>query len=229
MEYKDVLVDFARRTLMNVNHIRQLEQEQRNSGTSLECLSAFSVTQQVNSLLGLIVFPKEGYKEHIPNKTLSELVAEGWPQLHITRPYPRCTAKRRPAIQRVKCDDPNCSCSEHQLTEGELARFQANHRECTTLAQLIRVLRNGISHFNIEFHANSVTREIDFIEISNRCTCCDQITTTVRLSVDDARQVAERYAQIIIEHTWRSSAETDTQSGSRGFYPLAEPSMGRRI
>ena len=76
MEYKDVLADFAHRTLQNLAHIRRLEQEQRDCGVPLECLSAFPVTQQVNSLLGLVVFPKEGYKEHIPNKTLAELVAE---------------------------------------------------------------------------------------------------------------------------------------------------------
>jgi hypothetical protein len=209
MEYKDVLADFARRTLQNLTHIRRLEEEQRDSGVSLECLSAFPVTQQVNSLLGLVVFSKEGYKKHIPKKTLVELVAEGWPQLRISRPYPECTAERKPTTQRAKCDDPSCSCVEHQLTARELARCQANHRECETLAQLIRVLRNGVSHFNIEFHADSGTREINFIEVSNRCTCCDQITTTVRLSVDDARQVAERYAQIIIKHAQRSSAENE--------------------
>jgi len=217
MEYKDVLADFAHRTLQNLAHIRRLEQEQRDCGVPLECLSAFPVTQQVNSLLGLVVFPKEGYKEHIPNKTLAELVAEGWPRLLITRPHPECVAERKPATRRAKCDDPNCSCVEHQLTARELARCQANHRECETLAQLIRVLRNGVSHFNIELHADSGTRQIDFIEVSNRCACCDQITTTIRLSVDDARQVAERYAQIIIEHAQSSFAHTDAQpSGPAG-------------
>lgn len=88
MQYKDVLADFAHRTLQNLAHIRRREQDQRDCGVPLECLSAFPVTQQVNSLLGLVVFPKEGYKEHIPNKTLAELVAEGWPQLSITRPHP---------------------------------------------------------------------------------------------------------------------------------------------
>jgi hypothetical protein len=212
MEYKDVLADFARRTLQNLAYIRRLEEAQKDSGVSLECLSAFPVTQQVNSLLGLIVFPKENYQKHIPKKTLAELVAEGWPSLRITRPYPECTAEGKPTAQRTKCDDPSCACIEHQFTARELARCQANHRECETLAQLIRVLRNGVSHFNIEFRVDSETREINFIEISNRCTCCEQITTTVSLSMEDVRQVAERYAQIIIEHSQRSSADTNAQS-----------------
>ena len=205
MEYndKDVLADFARRTLENLDHIRRLEEEQKASGVSLEFLSAFPTTQQVNSLLGLVVFPKEGYKKHIPTKTLAELVAEGWPKLNIEYPYPKCTAERKPTTQRAKCDDPGCSCVDHLLAPGELRGCQKNHQECQTLAQLIRVLRNGVSHFNITFEADSKTRETNFIVVSNRCPCCDQITTTIRLSVDDARQVAVRYAQIMIEHAQR--------------------------
>ncbi len=209
MKYKYVLADFARRTLQNLAHIRRLEQEQRDCGTPLECLSAFPVTQQVNSLLGLVVFPKEGVKKPIPNKTLAELVAEGWPQILITRLNPICTAERRPATQRAKCDDPSCSCVVHKLTAHDRDRCKRYHQECKTLAELISVLRNGVSHFNIKFHTDSGAREIDYFEVSNRCTFCNQITTTVRLSVEDARQVAERYAQIIIEHAQGSFADTD--------------------
>lgn len=174
MEYKDFLADFARRTLTNLEHIRRLEQNERDQGIQPECLTAFPVTQQVNSLLGLVVFPREGYEQHIPDKTIAELLGEGWPKLTITHPNPMCSNKT-----------PRC---------------ERNHRECKTLTELIRVLRNGVSHFNIQFEADPNSHEITFIEVSNRCTCCNQITTTIRLSTDQVKEIAERYAQLIIKH-----------------------------
>jgi hypothetical protein len=214
MEYKDVLADFARRTLENLSLIRGLEQGQREAGVPLERLAVFPVTQQVNSLLGLVVFPKEGYSDHIPHKTLEQLVADGWLSPEITRPAPACSATHKALGQRVGCGDPLCPCVEHRLTSRELKRCHANHRECKTLAQLIRVLRNGVSHFNITFHPNPDTREISILEISNRCTCCNEITTTVRLSVEQAREIAERYARIIIEHATVRSLKRATPNHS---------------
>ena len=222
MEYKDVLADFARRTLENLSRIRALEQEQRDAGIPLERLSAFSVTQQVNSFLGLVVFPKEGYEDDIPEKTLEQLVLDGWPSPEITRPTPTCSAPHRPAERRTHCIDPDCTCVEHRLTANERSRCEGNHRECRTLAQLIRVLRNGVSHFNIKFEPDSLTREISFLEISNRCTCCKEITTTVRLSVDDAREVAERYAQLIIQRAITAlPRDGDAQPSNRPERPTA--------
>jgi hypothetical protein len=101
MEYKNVLADFAQRTLDNLCHIRAVEQAQRDAGIPLERLSAFPLTQQVNSLLGLVVFPKEGYRAHIPDKTLEQLVEDGWPYPQIRRPNPTCTATKRHVEQRA--------------------------------------------------------------------------------------------------------------------------------
>lgn len=203
MEYKDVLSEFAERTLANLEKIRTLEQQERSRGVTPARLTVFPITQQVNSLLGLVVFPKEGYQKHIPQKTIAQLVAEGWPSLPITRPNPICNVERKTIDRRDGCADADCSCVEHRLSKKEQKRCQDNHRDCKTLAQLIRVLRNGVSHFNIEFKSDPDTREITFIEVSNRCTCCDQITTTVKLSVDKVRDIAERYARLIIEHNKR--------------------------
>lgn len=175
MEYDHALLaDFARRTLRNLEHIRSIEQLERRQGVPVSDLSAYPVTQQLNSLLGLVVFPKEQYSNAIPDRNLTDLVAEGWPEPDIK---PRSRTCSRGA--------------DH------------NHRDCTTLRELIRVIRNGVAHFNIEFEAAKTaggTREIIAVAISNRCDRCNQVTITVKLSVEGVGEIAERYAKLIIGH-----------------------------
>lgn len=57
MEYSDVVKDFAERTLVNLRQIESLSE----SG-----YEAYEVTQLINSLLGLLIFPKERFHESIP-------------------------------------------------------------------------------------------------------------------------------------------------------------------
>ena len=73
MDYQsEYIIDFAKRTRQ---HLERIEQLQR-SGEPV-----FEVTQLVNSLLGLLVFPQQTYFNHIPETPLSELHEQGWPQI----------------------------------------------------------------------------------------------------------------------------------------------------
>lgn len=65
-----VVQDFAQRTLDNLTAIRRLRAEGQ---------PVYEVTQLVNSLLGLLVFPKEEFFEVIPRTPLHQLKQEGWP------------------------------------------------------------------------------------------------------------------------------------------------------
>jgi hypothetical protein len=206
MEYKNILADFAERTLANLKQIRCLDAAQERDGVSAGERSTYPVTQLINSLLGLIVFPKENYGRHIPTKTLAELVQEGWPNLEITHPAPECSARRNTRGQRTESTDEDRPCPDHR-NQRQKARCRRYHGGCDTLAELVRVLRNGVAHFNIEFVPNVGTHEIEFIEISNRCPCCNQITTTVRLDETQTGDIAERYARLMIENAGREVAE----------------------
>jgi len=76
MEYhEEVVIDFARRTRANLEVI----EKSANQGESV-----YEVTQLANSLLGLLVFPREHYMRSIPNTPLPELVNQGWPEVHTT-------------------------------------------------------------------------------------------------------------------------------------------------
>jgi hypothetical protein len=65
-----LVAEFAHRTTINLHAIRTL----RDQGAEV-----FEVTQLISSLLGLLVFPREHYLDYIPDKSLDELVADGWP------------------------------------------------------------------------------------------------------------------------------------------------------
>lgn len=98
------MADFARRTLLNLEHV----QEEAASGNG----RVYPVTQLWNSLLGLIVLPRERDMNRIPDTALSNLRSEGWPQITTTG--------------------------------------GGGHK---SLREVVRALRNAITHFNVEFSA----------------------------------------------------------------------------
>jgi hypothetical protein len=71
MEYKNLVADFAERTLKNLETLRDVQQTEPQR-------ELFEVTQLVNSMLGLLVFPQQRYVNEIPEVTLTELEAKGW-------------------------------------------------------------------------------------------------------------------------------------------------------
>ena len=70
-----VIRDFARRTQQNLATIDRLHQ----SGHKV-----YEATQLINSMLGLLVFPKEEYFDQIPETPLEELEVQGWPVPRVT-------------------------------------------------------------------------------------------------------------------------------------------------
>lgn len=84
MEFSDrnVALEFAKRTRKNLLFIEQSRQD----GCDVH-----EVTQLINSMLGLIVFPRE---EHFENKImqlkLDDLVKQGWPRINSTKGKAKC-------------------------------------------------------------------------------------------------------------------------------------------
>jgi hypothetical protein len=72
MYYENLIHDFANRTLANLDTLKRVK-------ASGEHGPVYEVTQLVNSLLGLLVFPQQKFVEAIPQRTIAELEAEGWP------------------------------------------------------------------------------------------------------------------------------------------------------
>lgn len=97
-----VVLDFAKRTQHNLAVVRKLSA----SGEEV-----YEVTQFINSLLGLLIFPKEEFFQVTPTTPLARLASEGWtiPLAGYGNPAPR------------------------------------------DLRDFIRLLRNAVTHFHIEF------------------------------------------------------------------------------
>jgi len=68
--YEEKIRDFAERTRANLRAIEQRKAEGHE---------AYEVTQLVNSMLGLLVFPQQRYVDKIPHTSLEELEQQGWP------------------------------------------------------------------------------------------------------------------------------------------------------
>ena len=117
MEFINVYYDFIYRTEENLRTIQGLAKSDNSK--------AFEVTQLINSLLGLIVLPKE--KELIRGSdTLQRLEKDGW----------------------------------------ILPRRTGGNAKVSTLLQLVRQMRHGIAHWNIQFHSKN--KAIVEIQIENR-------------------------------------------------------------
>jgi hypothetical protein len=73
MNYSDLITQFAKRTLANLDLVKQASDD----GNS----DAYEVTQLWNSLLGLIVLPRERDVRRLPKIKLTNLHAVGWPDI----------------------------------------------------------------------------------------------------------------------------------------------------
>jgi HEPN pEK499 p136 len=74
MNYKVFVKDFAERTVANLRIIRDSKKEDDNR---------FEITQLINSLLGLIVFPHEKLDSDIPQHSFDRLESMGWPLFKV--------------------------------------------------------------------------------------------------------------------------------------------------
>jgi len=148
MMYKEVIQDFARRTRKNLEAIDRLHAEGRQ---------VYEVTQLVNSILGLLVFPQQEYVDQIPHIALDELRRDGWPIPKVT------------------------------------GRFE----QVRDLNQLIRYLRNAITHFNIKFIGDG-QNEIEVLRVWNE-NDRGRKTWEAVLSVSDLRGIAERFIEFLLD------------------------------
>ena len=82
MEYRIIVQDFAHRTRKNLDLLRNLQAEDPE-------VEIYEVTQLVNSLLGLLIFPQQSYFDDIPHIPLQELKEDGWPIPRIIGEYPQ--------------------------------------------------------------------------------------------------------------------------------------------
>src|SRR3954454_13841692 len=81
-EYRNPVVkDFARRTRANLEVVRAMHNKDGDS--------VYDVTQLINSMLGLLVFPQQEYMNNIPRTPLSDLEEQGWPIPRVDGPYPQ--------------------------------------------------------------------------------------------------------------------------------------------
>lgn len=69
MDYQNLVVDFANRTRQNLHVIQAMSQNN---------VKVYEVTQLINSMLGLLIFPKENFYKTIPPLSIKELEEDGW-------------------------------------------------------------------------------------------------------------------------------------------------------
>lgn len=85
-----VVRDFAHRTRQNLKMIEELAaSNQPNSNHDV-----FEVTQLINSMLGLLVFPQQEYFLHIPETPLEDIKSAGWPIPQVCGGFPQVSDLR---------------------------------------------------------------------------------------------------------------------------------------
>jgi hypothetical protein len=82
MQYENLVRDFALRTRANLETLKTLQRARSD-------LEFYEVTQLINSMLGLLVFPQQRYIDHIPEIALAELARDGWPIPKVEGSYPQ--------------------------------------------------------------------------------------------------------------------------------------------
>lgn len=77
MIYESLIHDFARRTLVNLDALKRMRLERPD-------VEFYEVTNLINSMLGLLIFPQQAFVNKIPPTPLSELESQGWPIPKVT-------------------------------------------------------------------------------------------------------------------------------------------------
>ena len=77
--YGKVVQDFASRTKQNLLFIEE--------NINKPDIKVYEVTQLVNSLLGLLIFPQQEFFEKLPKTSMTDLEALGWPKIHTYPGY----------------------------------------------------------------------------------------------------------------------------------------------
>lgn len=147
MDYKCLIRDFSKRTKKNLEIIRV----EKNRGNE-----AYEVTQLINSMLGLLVFPQQSFINNIPETPIEELEEAGWP----------------------------------------IPKVCGNYPQVKNLKQLIRFLRNGISHFNLEFISES--GELSGLIIWNK-NQSDEKTWEAELSLVELEAITNKFTELLLK------------------------------
>src|SRR5262249_24291205 len=143
VEYKTLIHDFAVRTRANLTRIYELAALE--NGKEPESRTVFEVTQLINSMLGVLVFPKEAYKD-IPNTPISDLEKGRYPRI---------------AVQEVEASGgiPDEATHKEHLDWGSnleartcivVRVLSSAKRKCQPLADLIHYMRNAIAYCHIK-------------------------------------------------------------------------------
>src|SRR4051812_32673232 len=110
MEYRELVADFAQRTLDNLDYM----QAQADAGVE----RVYPVTQLWNSLLGLLVLPYEREVDRLPETPTAALLAMGWPQVEHRFAEP---AHLRALIKNLRNAVAHCNVEFFPGPDGEIS------------------------------------------------------------------------------------------------------------
>jgi hypothetical protein len=164
MEYANVVRDFAERTRHNLEFIRAALKKPDQEAAAHKQAEVYEVTQLINSMLGLLVFPQQEYFEAIPRTPLRDLVAEGWPELDVTPGLPD---------------------------------------QVDNLSDLMRYLRNAITHFNVKFLAPS--GHLEGLRVCNRRH--GKKTWEAELSLEQLEKITDQFIGMILSQEGKHASK----------------------
>lgn len=146
------IIDFIQRTQINLSFIEEMAKREENENR------LFEVGQLINSLVGLLIFPKEKHFDKIPKTYYENLLQDGWPKIEIN-----------------------------------WHRTDKNQKHLKTL---IRMLRNSVAHFNIEFLPETGEGHIEGLRFKNICRCGD-VTFEAIFTVEELRSFISKFCYTI--------------------------------
>ncbi len=151
MMYEEVIADFAQRTAANLKAIRAMR-----AGDSKA--DVYEVTQLVNSMLGLLVFPQQRYIDRIPKTSIAELERDGWPIPSVIGDYPQ-VEDLRDLVRMLRNAVTHCNLEFQPGPGGEIERLTVwntdpRSRKVTWKAEMMVADLDGITQKFIEVLLN---------------------------------------------------------------------------
>lgn len=212
MNYANVVEDFASRTKKNLETLRQLQKQHPE-------IEIYDVTQLINSMLGLLVFPQQSYFKKIPKITLVELQTQGWPIPKVT-PSSKQAKNLRDLMRYMRNSVAHCNIifltDDRNVIIGlrmwntwksddKLLRVTKSGEQ-TWIARLIEDLpkSRGAMHKETDENFLMVTKKDEQTwkaEFVNEPTTTKRKTITweAELTVHDLEIITEKFIELILE------------------------------
>ena len=179
---KDAYIfSFVNRTKKNLEYINRIAQSETVEGKKGKSVTVYEVTQLINSMRGLVIFPKEAFWEKVVKYGNGQYASEEFKKI----------------IREINSDPLAFKYVNTYLCKNGKNAYSKGKYECLTVLNFIRHFRNALSHEKISVYPYEIDSDEDIkgfvFEDENKIKILDKGDKYVRSDSDKAMEYNQQF------------------------------------